>query len=223
MTPRTQLEVLDLADPHEELLQIVRNSGHSRFPVVEDNPNNIVGVVQVRDLLTAHLAGQPVDVRAAMRPPLFIPDTAPALKAMELFKQSGSSIALIVDEYGDLQGLVTLNDLLEALVGDIGTIDPNEEPEWVQREDGSYLVDGMMPLDELRDLLALNDLPGAGESQAQTLGGYMMALLKRIPEPADVAEVEGGWRFEVMDMDGRRVDKVLISPPVTEDTLGKDI
>lgn len=223
MTPRTQLEVLDLADSHEELLQIIRISGHSRFPVVEGDPNNIVGVVQVRDLLTAHLAGQSVDVRAAMRSPLFIPDTAPALKAMELFKQSGSSIALIVDEYGDLQGLVTLNDLLEALVGDIGTIDPNEEPEWVQREDGSYLVDGMMPLDELRDLLALNDLPGAGESQAQTLGGYMMALLKRIPEPADVAEIDGGWRFEVVDMDGRRVDKVLISPPVAEDAIGKDI
>lgn len=213
MTPRTQLELLDLADPHEELLATIRNSPHSRFPVVEGDPNNIVGVVQVKDLLADHIDGKAVDIRAAMRAPLFIPDTAPALKAMDLFKQSGSRAALIVDEYGDLQGMVTLNDLLEALVGDLGNIDPDEEPDWVEREDGSYLVDGMMPLDELCDLLKLHSLPGAGESQAQTLGGYMMALLKRIPQVADVATINDGWRLEVVDMDGRRVDKVLITPP----------
>lgn len=213
MTPRTRMEVIDLSDPPRENHQRIIASHYSRFPVVEGDPANVLGVVETKTLLAAALDGKPVDIRAAMQPPLYIPDTAPALKALELFKQSGRPIALIVDEYGDIQGLLTLNDLLEALVGDIATPGQVEEPDYVRREDGSWLIDGMMPVEEVAELIGLASL--GGQDDVTTLGGLMMAQLKRIPVASDHVDIDG-YRFEVMDMDGRRVDKVLIVPPKSE-------
>jgi putative hemolysin len=210
MTPRTQVEWLDLADPIEETKQKIRASHYSRFPVAEGGRRHIVGVVEVKDLLAAELAGRGFDVRASMKPPLYIPESAPALKALETFRQTGAPIALIVDEYGDFQGIVTLEDLLESLVGDLPEPGQAEEPAVTQRDDGSWLVDGMLPIDQLKDAVGLVRLPDEEEATYHTVAGLVMDQLRRIPKAADWFEIDN-YRFEVVDMDGRRIDKVLVS------------
>jgi putative hemolysin len=212
MTPRPQMEFLDLQDSEEANMAKLLASHYSRFPIIDGGFEHVLGIVEVKDLLAAPLAGKPIDLRAAIRPVLYIPETAPALKALELFKRQGAPMALIVDEYGDIQGLMTLNDLLESLVGDIAGPGGEDERTVVQREDGSWLIDGMVPIDEVFDLIKLDPTEKAEERDYETLGGFMMATLKRIPQAADFVEIEG-FRFEVMDMDGRRVDKVLVAPP----------
>jgi putative hemolysin len=210
MRPRTHMEYLDLDDAVAENQRKVVESHFSRFPVIQGGFERVLGIAQAKDLLAAALKGQAFDLRAATKPPVFIPETAPALKALELFKRTGTPIALIVDEYGDLQGLVTLTDLMESLVGDIATPGQTDERAAVKRDDGSWLIDGMVPIDEVVDLIGLPHRPE--EDGYTTLGGFMMAQLKRIPAAADWVTVDG-FRFEVMDMDGRRVDKVLVVPP----------
>lgn len=212
MTPRTQVEWLDLTDPEEENRRKIRDSAYSRFPVVEGSSQQVVGVVQVKDLLSAALAGRPFDIRGALRPPLYVPDTVTALRALEIFKQSGEPLALVVDEYGDFEGVVTLHDILQSLVGDIGAPGEQADAAIVQREDGSWLVDGMVVVDEIKDLTGLARLPGDETGDFHTLGGFMMARMGRIPAVGDHVAVNG-IRFEVVDMDGRRVDRVLIIPP----------
>src|SRR6266481_5279635 len=209
MTPRTQIEFLDLEDPEEELRRRIRDSNYSRFPVVQGGTHQLAGIVQVKDLLAAALDGQPFNLRAALHPPLFLPNTVMVLRALEVFKTSGEPMALVVDEYGDLEGLVTLTDILEALVGDIpGT--GESDPRIVGREDGTWLVDGMVGLDELKRVLGVTQLPGE-DPEFHTLGGYLMARLNRVPMVADRVTADG-WRFEIVEMDGRRVDRVLIVP-----------
>ncbi|HEX7968069.1 MAG TPA: hemolysin family protein [Stellaceae bacterium] len=212
MTPRTQVEWLDLTDSEDENRRKIRDSAYSRFPVVNGGPQNVVGIVQVKDLFTAMLAGRPFDLRAALRPPLYIPNTVTALRALEIFKKSGSPMALVVDEYGDFEGVVTLHDILQSLVGDIADPSDAGEQAVVRRDDGSWLVDGMVTIDEVKDLTGLPRLPGEESGEFQTLGGFMMARINRVPKVADRINVEG-FRFEVVDMDGRRVDRVLIIPP----------
>jgi putative hemolysin len=205
MTPRTQIERLDLDDPEEENRRKVRNSAYSRLPVVQGGAQQVIGVVRAKDLLAAMLAGQPFDLRAALRPPLYLPNTVTVLRALEVFKTSGEPLALVVDEYGDLEGLVALNDMLEALVGDI-----DADREMVRRDDGTWLIDGMVGLDELKQVLGISRLPGE-DMDFHTLGGYLMARLNRVPMEADRITA-GDYRFEVVKMDGRRVDRVLVSP-----------
>jgi putative hemolysin len=153
------------------------------------------------------------DIRSLIQPPLYVPNTVPALKLLETLKQSGVTMALVIDEYGDLDGLVTLHDILQALVGDIAS-SPDEEndPSIVRREDGSFLVAGLTPIDEVKDAIGLSYLPDENSGDFHTLGGFMMAAMKRVPNVADHFLV-GDWRFEVVDMDGHRVDKVLVVPP----------
>jgi putative hemolysin len=212
MTPRTQVEWLDLTDSEEENRRKVRDSAYSRFPVVEGGPQHVIGIVQVKDLNTAALAGGPFDLRAAVRAPLYLPNTVTALRALEIFKKSGAPMALVVDEYGDFEGVVTLHDILQSLVGDIADPADAGSQAVVRRDDGSWLVDGMVTVDEVRDLTGLARLPGEDSDDFQTLGGFMMARINRVPKVADRIMVEG-FRFEVVDMDGRRVDRVLIIPP----------
>jgi putative hemolysin len=209
MTPRTQIEFLDINDPEEEIRRRIRDSAYSRFPVVRGGVDQLLGVVQVKDLLTASLSGQPFDVRAALRSPLFLPNTVTVLRALEVFKSGGEPMALVVDEYGDLEGLVTLTDILVALVGDIPEIGETDQ-RVVRREDGTWLIDGMVGLDEVKHVLGVAHLPGE-DPEFHTLGGYMMARLNRVPMVADRVTA-GGYLFEVVDMDGRRVDRVLIMP-----------
>ena len=209
MTPRIQIEFLDLDDAEEETRGRIRDSAYSRFPVLQGGTHQLAGIVQVKDLLAASLAGQPFNLRAALRPPLFLPNTVMVLRALEVFKTSDEPTALVVDEYGDLEGLVTLTDILEALVGDIpGT--GEADPRIVHREDGTWLVDGMLGLDELKRVLGVAHLPGE-DPEFHTLGGYLMAQLNRVPMVADRIAADS-YRFEIVEMDGRRVDRVLIVP-----------
>jgi putative hemolysin len=209
ITPRTRIEWLDLDDPDEENRRKIRESAYSRFPVVQGGSQQVIGIVQAKDLLAACLAGQPLDLRAATRPPLYLPNTVTVLRVLEVFKTSGEPMALIVDEYGDLEGLVTPSDILEALVGDIpGSAAADQRV--VRRDDGTWLIDGMVGLDELKQVLGISRLPGE-DPDFHTLGGYLMARLNRVPMEADRITA-GDYRFEVVKMDGRRVDRVLVSP-----------
>jgi putative hemolysin len=209
MTPRIQIEWLDLDDPEEENRRKIRESAYSRFPVVQGGSQQVVGIVQSKEMLSSCLAGKPFDLRTATRPPLYLPNTVTVLRVLEVFKTSGEPMALIVDEYGDLEGLVTPSDILEALVGDIpGSAEADQRV--VRRDDGTWLIDGMVGLDELKQLLGVPRLPGE-DADFHTLGGYLMARLNRVPMDADRITA-GDYRFEVVRMDGRRVDRVLVSP-----------
>jgi len=212
MTPRTQVEWLDLTDSEDENRRKIHDSAYSRFPVVEGGPQHVVGIVQVKDLYTAALAGRPFDLRGALAAPLFLPNTVTALRALEIFKKSGAPMALVVDEYGDFEGIITLHDILQSLVGDIADPADADSQAVVRRDDGSWLVDGMITVDEIKDLTGLPRLPGEESDDFQTLGGFMMARINRVPKVGDHISVDG-IRFEIVDMDGRRVDRVLIIPP----------
>jgi len=212
MTPRPKVEWLNLADSDEDNKKKIVASQNSRFPVIDGDPNAVAGIIQVKDLLEAQLQGKPIDLRALLRPPLYLPNTVTALRALEMLKKSGEPMALVVDEYGDFEGVVTLTDIMEALVGDIATPGEEENPPVVTRDDGSWLIDGMVPVDEVKDVVGLKHLPGEETGDFQTLGGFIMAQVNRVPRVADHFIVEG-FRFEVVDMDGRRVDRVLIVPP----------
>lgn len=208
MTPRTEIEWIDLDDSPEASLQTIINSGHSRFPVGRGSLDNIQGIIRAKDLLDRSLKGQSWDLPICVKETLLIPETATASHTLELFKQSGRHLALVFGEHGGVEGLITLNNLVEQIIGDIGT------PTAVQRADGSWLLDGLLTVDEVKDIIAMKTLPGEEDGHYQTLGGFIMAQLGHIPNAADYVDWEG-WRFEVVDMDGRRVDKVLVSrrPP----------
>ena len=209
MTPRTQIQWLDLDDSEDENRRKIRESAYSRFPLVKGGSHQVMGIVQAKDLLAACLARQPLDLRAAARPPLYVPNTVTVLRVLEVFKTSGEPMALIVDEYGDLEGLVTPSDILETLVGDIAG-SPETDQRIVRRDDQSLLIDGMVGLDELKQVLGISRLPSE-DPDFHTLGGYLMARLNRVPMEADRITA-GDWRFEVVKMDGRRVDRVLVTP-----------
>lgn len=215
MTPRPEIVWLDLDDSSDVNRQKMISSSHTRFPVCQEGIDNVLGVVQVNILLAQCLAGHPLDLTSSLKQPLLVPESTRALKVLELFKQSGPHLALVVDEYGVIQGLVTLNDILEALVGDIPSVDDTNEVQAVQREDGSWLVDGMLSVEEFRKLFGIDELPGEQRGNYHTLGGFVITHLGRIPTAAVHFEW-GGLRFEVMDMDGNRVDKVLVMPVYKE-------
>jgi putative hemolysin len=211
ITYRTEIVFLDIEDSLDTNLNKIASSGHSRFPVCKGNLEEILGIIQVKDLFTQERNGLKVDLQAAIQPAVFIPEAMPAFKLLEHLREKKSHLALIIDEYGGITGLVTMNDVLEAIVGDIPKLeDAAQEPDIVQREDGSYLIDGTLSPDELKDLLDLDNLPDEAEVGYETLGGMLMAVIGRIPKAGDIVSW-GDWRFEVVDMDGHRVDKVLAS------------
>jgi putative hemolysin len=218
MTPRTEIVWLDRDASLEEICRTVTESVHSRFLVAQGTIDNVVGVVHAKDLLARTFEGQPIDLMALLQQPLYVPESMPALRVLELFKQSGTHLALVVDEYGGVQGLVTPSDILEAIVGDIPSVAELGEPQAVQREDGSWLLDGMLSVDEFKEIFDLSALPGEDQGVYQTLAGFVIMQLGRIPAVADHFEWQG-LRFEVVDMDGNRIDKVLVMlvpPPVSE-------
>lgn len=211
MTPRPDIVWLDLEDSSETNRQVIMDSAHSQFPVCQGDLDNVLGIIKVNDLLTRCLSSQPLDLTTALHRPLYVPESTPGLKVLELFKQSSTHIALVVDEYGVIQGLVTLNDILEEIVGDIPSLDQSDDPQAVQREDGSWLLDGMLSVEEFFELLELKELPKEQRGNYHTMGGFVVTQLGRIPTAAEHFEWQG-MRFEVMDMDGNRVDKVLVVP-----------
>ncbi|MCB4822538.1 hemolysin family protein [Roseicella aerolata] len=209
MTPRNDVAWIDRNAPPEEIKAGLRAQSVTRFVVADRRIDNVVGVVAAKDLLDQALDGAPLSIARAQRQALVLPDSLPAIDALERMRHDPVGLALVLDEYGSFEGVVTTSDLLEAIVGELGPPDEPEKPgEAIQRADGTLLLDGMMPSDELRAQLDLPALPYAGTYH--TVAGLMLALLRRVPREGDRI-VWAGWRFEIIDMDGRRVDKVLAS------------
>jgi putative hemolysin len=220
MTPRTDVVWLDAKDSREAVQAKIHESGHSRFPVCRDGLDTVLGMVQAKDILNSVLSAEDLDLARQARPPLYVPENALALKALETFKKTKQHAALAVDEYGLVQGLITIYDILEAIVGDIPSSDQAEEPMAVQRKDGSWLLDGLLPLDRFKEIFAISrELPEEGTYQ--TLGGFILLHLGRIPTAADIVEWED-LRLEVVDMDGNRIDKVLAARRPEESREGQD-
>jgi putative hemolysin len=211
MTHRTDIYVLDLDEPEAEIRNHIAESPYTRIVVCRGGLDHIVGVLRTADLLKAALAGEAMKVERFLRPPLYVPEGVTTTHLLENFRKAHQQCALIVDEYGELQGLVTLTDVLTSIVGELPSSDIPEEQDIVAREDGSWLMDGSVTVERVKQVLEIDsDLPGEEENAFNTLGGFVMHVLGRIPAVADHFEV-AGCRFEVMDMDKNRVDKMLVA------------
>ncbi|MGU3539821.1 hemolysin family protein [Methylobacterium sp. A54F] len=206
MTPRHEVEWVDADDPTDAVLRAMRAFDHAQVVVSRGAVDELVGVVRKQDLLDQVLDGRAIDIAAATQPPIVVHESMTILAVLETFQSQPMRMAVVVDEYGSLEGIVTQTDLLEAIAGDIPEV--GEEPDVVERPDGLLLIDGMMSAREAFERLALSEDPVSDEFY--TLAGYMIFQLGRIPTAGDAFET-GGWRFEVVDMDGRRIDKVLAS------------
>lgn len=223
MTPRPKIVYLDLDDPEEANWRKIVTSGHSYFPVFQRNRDHVIGMVSVKAIWANSAIGLPATLKNLVFTPLTVPETLNAAQLLEQFRRTGKHIALVTDEFGAVQGLVTLIDVLEAIVGDLPDRGPHQaQAEVRRREDGSWLVDATLPIAELKTLLALkSNLPREGDADYKTLGGFVLTYFGRIPVAGDWFEW-GGWRFEVVDMDRHRIDKMLISrvaptpPPATD-------
>lgn len=216
LTPRPEIVWLDLEESAEQTKQRIIDSVHTRFPVCRAGLDHVAGIVTAKELLAQELRGEPIDLQALMKPAKFVPESMPAFDVLEAFEEGGMHIALVMDEYGGLEGLVTTNDILDALVGDVPS--PEDRSYEVQRrEDGTWLIDGMLPVQELRDMFIMQRFPGEGRALFETVGGFVMNHLERIPQAGDHFEWRG-YGFEVVDMDGLRVDKILLTPPGDEGT-----
>ena len=216
MTPRKDVHFIDLEEV-EQARQEIADSEYGRLVVCRDGLENIVGVLHVADLLKPALAGEPLDIEAAMRAPLFVPETVTTSQLLENFRKSRVQFALVVDEYGELEGVVSLTDVLTSIVGDMPADDEEAEADAVQREDGSWLLDASMTMERFSDLFDADELPGSESGGFHTVGGFVMHMLGRVPRAADHFECQG-MRFEVVDMDRHRVDKVLLTLPPGTDT-----
>ena len=204
MTPRTDVVWLDISDTTEEIREKIAGCEFSRFPVRQGTLDVMLGIVKARDLLVPSLSGEEIKLKDLLKPAFFIPETMFASRALEIFKEKGTEILLVIDEFGGLQGLLTINDILEEIVGQVEI----DEPQATQRQDGSWLLDGMLEVDEFKEIFSLPGLPH--EDEYETLSGFVMMSLGRVPQTADHFEWHG-LRFEVIDMDSRRVDKVLVT------------
>lgn len=211
MTPRTEIVWLDVDEPFEHNLRIVLDSRHSRFPVARGNLDNVLGILHTKDLLVSMMEESQVNLLNLLIPPVFIPESLPAFKVLEEVKRTGISTAMILDEYGGVSGMVTMTDIMRSIVGQIPSSGEPFEPQAMQREDGSWLFDGLILVDELKEILNIQDLPDESRIGYQTLGGLIMSQIGQIPSVGQYFEWEL-YRFEVVDMDGHRVDKVLVTP-----------
>ena len=210
MTPRTQIVWFDLNDSAVEIRKKISESGHSRFPVCRGGLDDVVGVAQAKDLLASALAGKTIDLSELLQQPAFVPRSMAALQVLEQIKASGSHLVLVVDEYGGIEGLLTHHDILEAIAGEMPFGKTPVESKAVQRSDGSWLLDGMLTVDEFKEIFHLDSLPGEKRDAYQTLGGFLFTQMGRVPSVPDRFE----WNdlcFEIVDMDGKRIDKVLVS------------
>lgn len=218
MITRAEIRWLDVNASVDDVLRVVADEEHSRYPVCRGGLDDVIGVVSVHSLLKPVSEGRVPALSEHLQPPVFVPETLSGMELLEHFRNSGAQLVFVVDEYGSVQGVITVRDVLEAIAGEFGSV--GDEDAWtVQRPDGSWLVDGLIPVPELKDRLGLKELPEEDRGRYNTLAGMVMLLLGRVPATTDTVEWEG-WRFEVVDLDGKRVDKVLAtrldSPGETE-------
>jgi putative hemolysin len=219
MTPRTDIIWLDEDDTPEIILEKLGNNDYSRFPVRQGTLDVILGIVKARDLLIPILNNKQIVLKELLKPAFYVPETMQASRALEILKEKGTDMLLVIDEFGGLQGLLTINDILEEIVGEMEI----DEPQYTQRQDGSWLLDGMLEIDEFKEVFDFKTLPH--ENEYETLSGFVMMSLGRVPQVTDYFEWNS-YNFEVIDMDGRRVDKVLVTTlpqkPLTQEPRGND-
>ncbi|MBP6224891.1 MAG: HlyC/CorC family transporter [Rhizobacter sp.] len=214
MIPRAEIVWLDAAAPAEAVLKVIAADEHSRYPVCRGGLDDVVGVVSAQSLLQQAIGGSVLSITERLQPAVFVPETLSGMELLDQFRASSAQLVFVVDEYGEVQGMITVRDVLEAITGEFTT--PSDDAWAVQREDGTWLFDGLIPVPELKDRLELKDLPEEGRGRYNTLAGMIMLLLGRLPQTTDSVEWEG-WRFEVVDLDGKRIDKVLASLSPTGD------
>ena len=209
MIPRAEIAWLDVDASPEQVRAVLQEHGYSRYPVCRGDLSEVVGVVSAQRLLQRLLAGETMMLADSLEPPVFVPETLSGMELLENFRASDAPLVFVVDEYGEVQGVISVRDLLEAIAGEFNA--PSDGEAWaVQRPDGSWLMDGLIPVPELKDRLELKELPEEDRGRYNTLAGMIMLLLGRLPRTADAVEWED-WRFEVVDLDGKRVDKVLVT------------
>jgi putative hemolysin len=216
MTPRPDVVWLDVGDSQEVVINEIRTSGHSRFPVCRGDLDEIVGIMHNKDLLELAFQGKAVDLAKASAKPLVVHDGTAILKLLDTMKKSGLHMAIVVDEYGSVEGLATITDILETIAGDLPEPGEDKERDAVERDDGSWLVNGSMPVDEFEDVVGIRGIRDIGDYY--TIAGFVLHGVGHVPTAGESFEHQG-IRFEVMDMDGRRIDKILVVPrvPVVEE------
>ena len=207
MVPRSDIVFLDVSESLEDNLRLVMQAPHSRFPVCRNNVDDIVGVVSAKQLLAQSISGKEIHIASLVKPCNYVPDSLSGMALLEHFRTSGSQMVFVVDEYGDLKGMVTLQDMMDALTGEFAQDDEDDQMV-IRRQDGTLLLDGLIPIIDLKDALEIRKLQDEEEGRYQTLNGLLMYELGKIPQTADIVEI-AGWRLEIVDMDGKRVDKVL--------------
>jgi len=222
MIPRLDVTWLSIHDSADKTLDLIQNSGYSRFPVCKDSINDVIGIVTAKSVLTQVLKQEPFSLEAVMQSPLYVPESLNGMELLNLLRSSKTEMALVVDEYGDIQGIVTLQDLIEAITGEFQTNDI-EDSYAIKREDGTWLLDGLLSSHDLKDHLHIKVLPEEERGLYNTLSGLMMMQLGRIPQTLDTI-TWADWRFEIVDMDGKRIDKVLATrlthPLDSDETTG---
>ncbi|MHB8785688.1 MAG: hemolysin family protein [Thauera sp.] len=207
MVPRADIVTLDVDRPLDENLALVAESAHSSFPVCRDGLDEILGIVSAKQIFSRMVRGESVDFTRDLQAPVYVPESLTGMELLDQFRASGTYIVFVIDEYGEVQGMVTLHDVVESVTGEFLPHDTKES--WaVQREDGSWLLDGLIPIVEFKDRLGIKAVPEEEKGRYHTLSGMVMWLLGRLPNTGDIATWEN-WRFEVIDLDGKRIDKVL--------------
>ena len=212
MTPRTELDWIDLEAPVEESLKEIADSTYHYFPLVRGNPDNVVGVISSKALLDAYIRGCDIDLEKIAEPPLFVPESKPALSLLDDLKASESNFAVVLDEYGGFSGMITPYDLLNELVGDVTNIgeEPNDEDEVLVRDDGSWSFDGMIDIEEFKETIGVKELPDEARIGYQTLAGFILSQTGSIPS-AGYSFDWNDFHFEIVDMDGLRIDRVFVN------------
>ncbi len=209
MIPRTEVTWLDVEAPIEQAIAILADQEHSRYPVCRGDVSDVLGVMSAQSLLRQQLRGETLSLTKDLQPAVFVPETLSGMELLDQFRASSTQLVFVVDEYGEVQGVITVRDVMETITGEF-TPRTGEDAWATQRADGSWLFDGLIPVPELKDRLAIKELPEEDRGRYNTLAGMVMLLLGRLPKTADAVEWEG-WRFEVVDLDGKRVDKVLVT------------
>ncbi|RJP61155.1 MAG: HlyC/CorC family transporter [Ignavibacteriales bacterium] len=209
LTPRTQISWLDVSLSLEENLKIIAETKYSYYPVCEDTIDNMLGIIRIKDLFNLLLEKKAISIKENLIRPLYIPETSRALTLLEKFKETKNHVAIVIDEYGGIQGLVTVNDIVTQVLGEFPASDGQDEPAAIKRDDGSWLIDGLIPVDNFKELFNIEILEGENEEGFQTISGFIMMKLEKIPRSGDKFESDG-ISYEVVDMDGNRIDKVLV-------------
>lgn len=213
MTPRHNIVFLDISDPEPVNRERMAQAPHAVYPVCDESTDNVVGIISSRDLWHNEIPGKPTSIRDVMRPALFVPEISPVLTVLQQMRDNKTSSAVVIDEYGGVEGLLTVSDVIEDLVDELGADEGSDHIEGAtRREDGTWLLDGGFPAHEVRELFEIDELEGEQNGRFETIGGFILDQLGHIPRAGESVEAEG-HRVEVIDMDGHRIDKVLITPP----------